>query len=276
MVIHDHPSPNFGQRRGGARPELVVLHYTAMQGHEAALDRLCDPEAEVSAHYLVGLDGQIWRLVDESLRAWHAGAGEWRGRGDVNSRSIGIELVNCASLDDNPPFPEPQMAALEALLRDILNRWSLPPEAVIAHSDLAPDRKVDPGPKFDWQRLAVAGLGVTATPSTPADAEWPGFLESARLFGYPARAQDEVLQAFRLRFRPNALGRPLEPADVALISALCRVRPAIDGPARPDYLNLADGWMVAEAGNGFRGKSGLQGVVTAEGGTASPVRSKAK
>ncbi len=245
-----------------------------MEGHEAALDRLCDPAAEVSAHYLIGLDGHIWRLVRESLRAWHAGVGEWGGKGDVNSRSIGIELVNGAALDAYPPFPEPQMAALEGLLRDILNRWQLLPEAVIAHSDLAPDRKVDPGPKFDWQRLAINGLGVAATPFTQEDPEWSTFLEGAQLFGYPAREPNELLQAFRLRFRPTALGRPLEPQDVALISALCKGRLAIDGPPRPPYLSGADGWMVAEAGNGFRGKSGLQGEVTA--GNARPGRPEGK
>jgi N-acetylmuramoyl-L-alanine amidase len=233
-VISDHPSPNFGPRRLGVRPELVVLHYTAMEGHEAALERLCDPHAEVSAHYLIAGDGRVWRLVDENHRAWHAGIGEWRGKVDINSRSIGIELVNPAALDAYPPYPEPQMTALEGLLRDILHRWRLPPDAVIAHSDLAPDRKADPGPKFDWRRLASAGLGVGAAASTHADVDWTTFVEGARLFGYPARERDRILQAFRLRFRPNALGRPLESEDVALISALCAVRPAIDDEARPD------------------------------------------
>ncbi|HEY0275164.1 MAG TPA: N-acetylmuramoyl-L-alanine amidase, partial [Paenirhodobacter sp.] len=147
------PSPNFGPRRQGAQPELIVLHYTGMTSCAAARDRLCDPAAEVSAHWLIAEDGRAEALVAEESRAWHAGAGSWQGRGDVNSRSIGIEIAN----PGNRPFPEPQMAALEALLRAILHRWGIPPEAVIAHSDMAPERKIDPGPRFDWCRLARQG-----------------------------------------------------------------------------------------------------------------------
>jgi N-acetylmuramoyl-L-alanine amidase len=274
VEIVDHPSPNFGPRRGDVRPELIVLHYTAMDGHQAALDRLCDPAVEVSAHYLISTDGQIWRLVDESLRAWHAGAGEWRGADDINSRSIGIELVNPAALDAYPPFSEPQMTALEELLREIMGRWSLPPDAVIAHSDLAPARKADPGPKFDWRRLAVAGLAVVAAAPAAADANWSDFLEDAYRFGYPSGEREQVLKAFRLRFRPMALGRPLEPEDVAMVSSLCSSRPGIDGAALADYLTLADGRMVAEARKGVRGKSGLQGEVTA--GNARPGKPEGK
>jgi N-acetylmuramoyl-L-alanine amidase len=126
-----HPSPNLGERRGGARVTLVVLHYTAMASCAEALARLCDPVAEVSAHYLIDTDGSVLSLVDEGARAWHAGAGEWRGAGDVNSRSIGVELANSGAV----PFAEPQMAALERLLAGVLARHGLGPEAVIAHSD---------------------------------------------------------------------------------------------------------------------------------------------
>ena len=167
MEIALRSSPNFGPRRDGLRPELVVLHHTAMLTAEAALDRLCDPAAEVSAHYLVAEDGRVWRLVDEDMRAWHAGAGSWAGRGDVNSRSIGIELANAGPLAGFPPFPEPQMVALERLLDAILPRWSIPPAGVIAHSDLAPGRKADPGPKFDWRRLARGGRALWAEPPPP-------------------------------------------------------------------------------------------------------------
>jgi N-acetylmuramoyl-L-alanine amidase len=155
-VTLSHPSPNFGERRGGARVELVVLHYTAMPTCAEALARLCDPVAEVSAHYLIDGDGTILSLVDESARAWHAGAGEWGGAGDVNSRSIGIELANTGRM----PFSEPQMAALERMLSGVLDRHALSPQAVIAHSDMAPDRKGDPGARFDWRRLALRGLSV--------------------------------------------------------------------------------------------------------------------
>ncbi|WP_068247985.1 N-acetylmuramoyl-L-alanine amidase, partial [Tritonibacter horizontis] len=153
-----HPSPNFGPRRDGLQPELIVLHYTAMTSAEAAVQRLCDPACEVSAHYVIGASGQLWQLVAEADRAWHAGAGEWAGRDDVNSRSIGIELDNRGT----HPFSDPQMQVLEQLLADIMQRWAIPPEGVIGHSDMAPGRKWDPGPRFDWQRLAIGGLARPA------------------------------------------------------------------------------------------------------------------
>lgn len=205
-----YPSPNHGERRGGLRPELVVIHYTAMPTCAEAHDRLCDPVAEVSAHWLVDRDGTTHALVPEQARAWHAGAGEWRGQGDVNSRSIGIELVNTGA----EPFSEPQMAALERLLTGIMARWSIPAQGVIGHSDMAPGRKTDPGPRFDWQRLALQGLAV-----------WPGggaggdFLADARTFGYPDAGGDLVLAAFRLRFRPWASG-PVTPQDTAMMADL--------------------------------------------------------
>ncbi|MFT4149377.1 MAG: N-acetylmuramoyl-L-alanine amidase [Paracoccaceae bacterium] len=206
------PSPNHGERRGGLRPELVVLHYTAMPTCAEAHRRLCDPAAEVSAHWLIDRDGTVHALVPEEARAWHAGAGEWRGRGDVNSRSIGIELVNTGA----EPFPEPQMAALEDLLCSILARWSIPPEGVIAHSDMAPDRKSDPGPRFDWRRLAMQGLSVWPDVADPGD-----FTANARAFGYPDSPC--LLTAFRLRFRPWAEG-PLDRADAALAAGLAKRR----------------------------------------------------
>ena len=210
MDIADCPSPNFGERRDGLLPSLVVLHYTAMPTARASLDRLCDPAAEVSAHYLVGEDGTVLRLVPEDMRAWHAGAGEWKGTGDVNSRSIGIELQN----DGVSPFTEPQMAALERLLGGVLERWSIPPEGVIAHSDMAPNRKSDPGPRFDWRRLVLWGLSVWPDRSEPGD-----FGADARSFGYPDVAEDMLLTAFRLRFRPWASG-PVDDDDRALMAGL--------------------------------------------------------
>jgi N-acetylmuramoyl-L-alanine amidase len=212
LEIRAHPSPNFGPRRDGLTPDLVVLHYTAMASAEAALVRLSEPEAEVSAHYLVGEDGTVWRLVDEDRRAWHAGAGQWRGRGDVNSRSIGIELQN----DGRSPFPEPQMAALEALLADVMARHAIPPEGVIAHSDMAPGRKGDPGPRFDWRRLALQGLSVWPDAADPGDFDC-----DLAAFGYPEADAETRLAAFRLRFRPWASG-PLADADRACAAALAR------------------------------------------------------
>ena len=234
-----HPSPNFGDRRG-KRIELIVLHYTAMASAAEALARLCDPGPEVSAHYLIDRDGAVFSLVDEAMRAWHAGAGEWCGESDVNSRSIGIELQNTGS----EPFAEPQMAALEKLLAGLLDRHGLPPRAVIAHSDMAPDRKGDPGARFDWRRLAVQGLAVwpvaadagEAPPPHPsptggeggAMADMDGFLADLQAFGYPEAAPDTLLTAFRLRFRPWAQG-PLDDTDRALAAGLRRI--AVDGGA---------------------------------------------
>lgn len=222
------PSPNFGDRREGARPELVVIHYTAMPSCASARTRLCLPEAEVSAHWLIGEDGQAEQLVDEAMRAWHAGAGSWAGRGDVNSRSIGIELANTG----DAPFPEPQMAALEAVLAGILSRWGLGPESVIGHSDMAPERKIDPGPRFDWLRLARQGLAVWPAAGGPAPRPDPAaFAALAAAFGYPEQPPENLLAAFRLRFRPRHQG-PLDATDMALIADLAARYGADGGPWR--------------------------------------------
>ncbi len=218
-------SPNFGPRRGGVLPDMVVLHYTAMVDAEAARARLCDPGAEVSAHYLIGRDGTVWALVDEAQRAWHAGAGYWGGVTDVNSRSIGIELDNTGA----QPFAAPQMAALETLLPGILERWSIPAERVIGHSDMAPHRKADPGARFDWQRLARAGLSVWPERIAGREASEGAFREAAGVFGYdPGLELDLLLEAVRLRFRPWAAGA-LASADVALMQDLANRFPVDRG-----------------------------------------------
>ncbi len=209
-----HPSPNFGPRRDGLTPHLIVLHYTAMQSARAALERLCDPTAEVSAHYLIGRDGRIWQLVDEDQRAWHAGAGEWAGRDDVNSRSIGIELDNSG----DHPFSEPQMAALEDLLPGVMARHGVLPEGVIGHSDMAPGRKCDPGPRFDWARLARGGLARAGTAAPVAAPDWPAFRDLARRAGFSAAVCDaDLLSAIRWRLRPGARG-DLCAADMAALA----------------------------------------------------------
>ncbi|SEM35174.1 N-acetylmuramoyl-L-alanine amidase [Roseovarius tolerans] len=220
LAVIPHPSPNVGPRRNGATPDMIVLHYTAMTTPEAALDRLCDAGAEVSAHYLISERGRIWCMVEEEMRAWHAGAGQWGNVSDVNSRSIGIELANTGA----HPFPAPQMAALERLMAGIMPRWQIAPARVIAHSDMAPARKSDPGPRFDWRGLARSGLSVW--PEVPAqgrvsEAE---FLHNAERFGYALRddvTADDILRAVRLRFRPQATG-PLDPEDCAMIADLAR------------------------------------------------------
>ena len=206
-------SPNFGDRRGGVTPSLVVIHYTAVPCDEARA-RLCDPMAEVSAHYLISPQGAVEALVDETKRAWHAGAGGWAGQDDINSHSIGIELAN----DGSQPFSEPQMAALETLLAAILHRWSIPPSGVIAHSDMAPTRKTDPGARFDWRRLALQGLSIW--PTAPGDPTAP-LGPSLTALGYPEAPEPLRLAAFRLRFRPYATG-PETPDDRATAQALLR------------------------------------------------------
>lgn len=189
---------------------MVVIHYTGMATARAARDRLCDPAAEVSAHWLIDEDGNAEALVAEDLRAWHAGEGAWGGVTDVNSRSIGIELAN----DGAAPFPARQMAALEEVLAGVLARWSIAPARVIGHSDMAPHRKADPGARFDWRRFARAGLSVWPEPAAPGD-----FAADAAAFGWRATDPALVLRAFRLRFRPWASG-PLDAADAALAAGL--------------------------------------------------------
>ncbi|MEM8959381.1 MAG: N-acetylmuramoyl-L-alanine amidase [Pseudomonadota bacterium] len=213
-----HPSPNFGPRRDGAGVSLVVIHYTAMESAEAALQRLSDPTFEVSAHYLIGDDGTLWQMVREAERAWHAGFGEWGGRADVNSRSIGIELDN----PSDQPFPAVQMEVLQTLLQEVLARHDLPEEAVIGHSDMAPERKRDPGRLFDWRALAAAGLSVWPEPLQDHPAADEGrFLADAHRFGYPETDLAHLLDAVRQRFRPEATG-PMSPEDMAIVADLAR------------------------------------------------------
>jgi len=206
-------SPNQGPRRDGLRPSLVVLHYTAMQSADAALTRLCDPGAEVSAHYLICGQGTVYQMVDEDQRAWHAGQGEWAGVNDINSRSIGIELDNRGT----HPFSEPQMRALEDLLRGIMARWGIAAEAIIGHSDMAPGRKADPGPRFDWARLARQGLASTGKDgASPKEVSADSFIEAARQAGFTSDvALDTLLAAVRLRFAPWRSG-PLCQDDLKL------------------------------------------------------------
>ncbi len=163
VLIEDRPSPNFNQRR--APVDILLLHYTGMADGEAAIERLCDPASEVSSHYVVNERGQILRLVSEDARAWHAGKGQWQGRGDINSRSIGIEICNGGHEFGLPAFPAKQIAAVIALCEGILERWAIAPHNVLAHSDTAPGRKSDPGERFPWARLAAAGIGHWVRPS---------------------------------------------------------------------------------------------------------------
>ncbi len=161
--IVSQPSPNFNERKGGAA-DMLLLHYTGMESGEGALQRLCDPEAQVSAHYLVFEDGRIVSMVDEVQRAWHAGVASWAGETDINSRSIGIEIVNPGHDLGYPDFPDAQMGAVRALSSDIVRRNGISGLRVLAHSDVAPDRKADPGEKFPWAALAEDGVGHWVPP----------------------------------------------------------------------------------------------------------------
>lgn len=211
-------SPSFGERREGAQPDMIVLHYTAMETAEAALKRLCNASVEVSAHYLIAEDGRTWQMVEEDKRAWHAGAGRWRDIEDVNSRSIGIELANTG----DHPFPEPQMAALEQMMQGIMQRWEVPAQNVIAHSDMAPARKCDPGRRFDWRRLALQGMAVWPESVDPEDS--PRGLDAVLAqLGYPLANDgfDACMRGFRERFRPWAHG-PADGMDLALARNLAK------------------------------------------------------
>ena len=225
---------------------MIVLHYTGMLSARAALERLRDPEKEVSCHYLIAENGEVFSLVSNEMRAWHAGRGSWGGCTDINSLSIGIELANAGPDDGFPPFPEPQMARLEDVLGEVMESWNIHPARVIGHSDLAPGRKIDPGPAFDWKRLAISGLSVWTVdlenrmgsgrdrPSAALrDKRWSRFKSSAAEFGYAPESDDEigwqaVLAAFRVRFRTAAGGlagqNAVDPgdADVAAITGLAR------------------------------------------------------
>ncbi|WP_409077712.1 N-acetylmuramoyl-L-alanine amidase [Roseovarius sp. SCSIO 43702] len=205
-------SPNQGVR--ACAPDAIIVHFTNMATPEAAVERLCCAEAGVSCHYVIAEDGRCWQLVEEKARAHHAGLGGWgRIAQDMNSHTIGIELANSGVV----PFPEPQMRVLEPMLRGIMARWEIPPERVIGHSDMAPDRKDDPGPRFDWRRLARQGLAVWPETGERGDEDPGAFRALATAVGYrPEFSDEDVLKAVRLRFRPWARG-PLGAGDIAVL-----------------------------------------------------------
>jgi len=202
LPIIESPSPNHGPRPDGTVIDMLVLHYTGMVDAATALDRLTDPDAEVSAHYLIEEDGTAHRLVAEDRRAWHAGVASWRGHSNINDRSIGIELVNPGHEFGYRPFPEPQMAALIALATDILARHPIPARNIVGHSDVAPTRKQDPGELFDWARLAVAGLGLWPEEGDP---DTNAFADQLSRFGYDTADLDAATTAFQRRFRPTQI-----------------------------------------------------------------------
>jgi N-acetylmuramoyl-L-alanine amidase len=219
MTIPLTPSPNFDQRRGP--PDMIVLHYTGMRTGAEALARLCDPAAKVSAHYLIEEDGRLVQLVAEERRAWHAGVSFWKGERDINAVSIGIELVNPGHEFGYRDFPDAQIEALIGLLGAVRGRWEVPGGRILGHSDVAPDRKLDPGEKFPWKRLAQAGHGLWLEPSAAPGAPLSVGDEGAGVFalqagltrlGYdsaPSGKYDDhtatIIAAFQRHWRPERI-----------------------------------------------------------------------
>lgn len=235
------PSPNHGERRVGRKPDAIILHYTGMPTAEGAIERLCDPASEVSCHYLVLEDGRLVQLVSEARRAWHAGAGSWKGETDINSASIGIEIVNFGHDGNLPPYPPRQIEAIAALCSDIAARHAIAPERILAHSDVAPRRKRDPGEHFPWRHLNDLGVGHYVTPDPPRDGGLgPGDRGEAVLalqtmlahYGYsvsPSAAFDTetfaVLNAFQRHFRQQRVDGI---ADLSTIETLRKLVDALD------------------------------------------------
>ncbi len=216
--VIEHPSPNFDPRPDGRRISMLVLHYTGMKTMQSALSRLCDPAAKVSAHYLIDEDGTVRQLLGEEKRAWHAGLSFWRGNTDINARSIGIELVNPGHEFGYRCFPEDQIAALEALALDILNRRLIAPYNVVGHSDVAPSRKMDPGELFPWPRLAEKKIGLWPWNWQPVDANSRKIKSWLAAFGYDCSDLEAALAAFQRHFRPRLIsGRP----DAETVGRLC-------------------------------------------------------
>jgi N-acetylmuramoyl-L-alanine amidase len=221
--IVERPSPNANDRPTGVPVDMLVLHYTGMVSGISALTRLCDPDAKVSAHYLVDEDGTVYRLVPEEKRAWHAGLACWRGERDVNGRSVGIELVNPGHAFGYRDFPASQMAALTRLARDILARHPIPPRNVVGHSDIAPDRKLDPGERFDWRGLAARGIGLW--PATP-QAVAGGVLDLLAEYGYDTTAR-QAIAAFQRHFRPARIDGVDDDETLAMLGgAVAAIREA--------------------------------------------------
>lgn len=213
-------SPNFDGRAPGIPIDMLVLHYTGMQTCHAALERLCDKDALVSAHYLIDEDGSVHRLVDEDKRAWHAGVAWWRGSMDVNGRSIGIELVNPGHEFGYRDFPDAQMVALEGLARAIVKRHPIPPQNVVGHADIAPTRKQDPGELFDWRRMAEFGVGMWVEDAEPIEMTPDEVKVTLHAFGYEVTDFNAALVAFQRHFRPALVDGQPDAQTAGLLKAL--------------------------------------------------------
>jgi N-acetylmuramoyl-L-alanine amidase len=247
LEIRDRPSPNHGPRGSPARIDMLVLHYTGMRSAQAAIERLCDAGARVSAHYVVEENGTIWRLVPETRRAFHAGVSCWEGESDLNAVSLGIEIVNPGHECGYRRFPDAQMASVELLCRDLISRHSIPAHRVVGHSDIAPDRKTDPGELFDWPWLARAGIGIWP-PATPPEARCK--IDDTRsrsdlaAIGYctAGRSHIPTLAAFQRRFRPSCCDGRLDPETV---SRLSEVRAAYERSRAASHVAVQDALQSA-------------------------------
>ncbi len=216
--IRDLPSPNHDARPEGAQVDMLILHYTGMKSGSEAIARLRDPASRVSAHYVVEEDGTVFRLVPEERRAWHAGVSSWRGHSTLNGRSIGIEVVNPGHEWGYRPFPVLQMAALCDLCLEILGRHPIPARNVVAHSDVSPDRKEDPGELFDWQSLAANGVGLWPECDGPAEGEALGLLG---VIGYRTDLPLPVLlRAFQRHWRPALVNGEADAGTLARLNAV--------------------------------------------------------
>jgi N-acetylmuramoyl-L-alanine amidase len=225
MQLRDAPSPNQDDRPEGMPIDMLVLHYTGMRSGAEAIARLRDPAARVSSHYVVEEDGTVFRLVDEHRRAAHAGVSFWRGHTALNARSIGIEIVNPGHEWGYRAFPALQMAAVCDLCLDILARHSVPPRNVVAHSDIAPDRKQDPGELFDWEGLARNGVGLWPADDPPAPDE-TDTLPLLGAIGYrtdlPLPVLVTAFQRHWLPGRADGIADAPTRARIAAVAALCR------------------------------------------------------
>lgn len=237
-------SPNAGERRAGRSPDMLVLHYTGMATAEAALDWLCAEESQVSCHYFVDEAGVITQLVAESRRAWHAGQSVWKGETDLNSASIGIEIANPGHEAGLPPFPDVQIEAVTALCSDIIGRHRIPPERVLAHSDIAPLRKRDPGEVFPWERLHGDGIGHWVEPLPvgggrfvqEGDVGQPveALQTMLALYGYGVRVDGSfdsetaaAIRAFQRHFRPARVDGVADASTIGTLHKLLTALPRV-------------------------------------------------
>lgn len=228
MTFIDAPSPNFDER--SAPITMIVLHYTGMKDAESAIARLRDPAAKVSSHYLVAEDGTVLRLVDEAKRAWHAGASHWRACDDVNSASVGIEIVNPGHEFGYRPFPDEQIDAVIRLVSAIKDRHQITRGNVVGHSDIAPARKRDPGELFPWHRFARLRLALPRPTRNLMDPQWTeaGFLLALERFGYDVADRMAAIMAFQRRFRPELIDGEIDAECRMILLALLLPKPQGD------------------------------------------------